>query len=616
MIKGEKIGIGNVDFAVTSKIEQCPPAMMLRELTMNAIEAASKDPSGKGIIEFDIETNVEGMEGINKLSIWNNGYGMNSEELYSITSLNTSLNKVQSLDGNFGIGAKAASLSSNKKGLRYRSCRNGIVSEVLLHREGEGVEASYCRMADMIDDQYTTVFDVTEIVEEEAKYDTRSEWTQVVLCGNEKSQDTVVNPFNNNPEVNKQWIAQQLYYRFFDIPKNVEIKLIRGTHIRGSGDPIFYPIMQRLDKYEKHEAVYVQDGIKIHYFYDPPQTDDNSTSHTVAEKSYITGFSNGVTVVYRNEMYDLRVGKKWAAVSPYFGVPFKAKFFHIVIELPSTYSVRPEEYRTDLKYISDGAVGDKVSVEDFSVLVRQHRPEWFKEKISFWDKNNNNDEEVQKELQDLLNASLLRVKSLRLSKKGDTEVDNDGGRGANNKREVKDPTDVITNTTKTHRYKSHAADNVAPSDKPKKRASYALNVEKAPHIVFCETLEEVKEKDFEGKAARYYGGDENTIFINPWYPEFEAAKEYLETYYANYEDAELMRRKVADAVNDVLQRLIGKAVVYAKVKEIMRDYWTREDIEKAYSSESLSIAAHFWPEVIGNEMRSLSSKLKTLKEVA
>ena len=40
--------------------------------------------------------------------------------------------KRKSLTGNFGMGAKVASLPSNKRGMRYRSCKNGRVHEVIL----------------------------------------------------------------------------------------------------------------------------------------------------------------------------------------------------------------------------------------------------------------------------------------------------------------------------------------------------------------------------------------------------------------------------------------------------------------------------------------------------
>ena len=110
--------------------------MMLRELVMNAIEAAAKGPAGRQIVEIKGKAIPECC-GARKLTIWNTGPGMSSAELDHICDLAASLGKDMALEGNFGMGAKVASLPSNTLGIRYRSCRDGIVSQVILgKREG------------------------------------------------------------------------------------------------------------------------------------------------------------------------------------------------------------------------------------------------------------------------------------------------------------------------------------------------------------------------------------------------------------------------------------------------------------------------------------------------
>ncbi len=41
------ITIRDIEFTVSRQIEQCPKTMMLRELVMNAVEAAGKAPAGR-----------------------------------------------------------------------------------------------------------------------------------------------------------------------------------------------------------------------------------------------------------------------------------------------------------------------------------------------------------------------------------------------------------------------------------------------------------------------------------------------------------------------------------------------------------------------------------------
>ena len=57
---------------------------------------------------------------------------MSDIELKRATNLSSSINKEMSLNGNFGIGAKVSGLTMSRAGIRYRSCREGIVSEVII----------------------------------------------------------------------------------------------------------------------------------------------------------------------------------------------------------------------------------------------------------------------------------------------------------------------------------------------------------------------------------------------------------------------------------------------------------------------------------------------------
>ncbi|MEO5805746.1 ATP-binding protein [Devosia sp.] len=122
--------VDDQDFLVRSTIDRCPKVMMLRELFKNALEAAEHETDGKVI--FSVSD-----EGAPKLSIWNSGPGMDDEELGRMTNLAASIGKVKGLDKNFGMGAKVASLPSNRRGIRYRSCKDGRVHETILcERDG------------------------------------------------------------------------------------------------------------------------------------------------------------------------------------------------------------------------------------------------------------------------------------------------------------------------------------------------------------------------------------------------------------------------------------------------------------------------------------------------
>ena len=89
-------------FLVASTIERCPKTMMIRELFMNAVEAATKAPIDHRLIEIKPLK----LGGVAKLCIWNTGPGMSSEELHQICDIAACIGKDKGLDDNFGMGAK------------------------------------------------------------------------------------------------------------------------------------------------------------------------------------------------------------------------------------------------------------------------------------------------------------------------------------------------------------------------------------------------------------------------------------------------------------------------------------------------------------------------------
>ena len=172
-----RLKVSNEDFLVASLIDRCPSTMMLRELVMNAIEASNKSK------EKLIKIRVAKWNNTEKLSIWNSGPGMSDSELRKACDMSSSVDKIQSLDENFGMGAKVSSLKANKLGMRYRSNKNGNVSEVVMGQEIDPVTRKGIYMRIDYPDSNTNwpdVLNVTKEVKEEG-IDISSDWTEVVL---------------------------------------------------------------------------------------------------------------------------------------------------------------------------------------------------------------------------------------------------------------------------------------------------------------------------------------------------------------------------------------------------------------------------------------------------
>ena len=338
---------------------------------MNAIEAAAKAPLGRRIVELKGKA-VPECGDARKLAIWNTGPGMSSTELDHICDLAASLGKDMALEGNFGMGAKVASLPSNTLGMRYRSCRSAVVSQVIIGKR-EGI---YGKIWIPVEGSFEEIVDVTEQVREEGEYRLDEDWTEVVLFGGRPDQDTVNDPYDGDPKQDRQWITTYLYHRFYTLPLGVDVFLHEGTHPR-DGRRQFKPIPERIEAFGRVETVEIDGGVRIHYYYDPAYQDGG---HNRSISGSLTSSVSTAAVVYRGEMYDLRKGRKWAADAPAFGIPFGARHISIHVELPHSFPVRHEPYRRFIQLT--GGDQRQVTVEDFSELVFRNRPDWLIEVIS------------------------------------------------------------------------------------------------------------------------------------------------------------------------------------------------------------------------------------------
>lgn len=587
------IKIADIDFTVSRQIEQCPKTMMLRELTMNAIEAAAKAPAGRRLVEIKSKV-VAGCGDARKLTIWNTGPGMGSAELDHICDLAASLRKDMALEGNFGMGAKVASLPSNTFGMRYRSCRDGVVSQVVLGKR-EGI---YGKVWIPVEDSYEEIVDVTDQVLEEKEYQLREDWTEVVLYGNRADQDTVADPYDGDPTQDRQWIATYLYHRFYGLPDGVEVYLHEGTHPRDGRRP-FKPIPARAGAFGHVEAVDVGDGIRIHYLYDPAYKDGG---HNKSISGSLTSSVSTAAIVFRDEMFDVRKSKKWAADAPAFGIPFGARHFSIHVELPDNFPVRHEPYRRFVQLT--GGDQRQVVVEDFAEIVFQHRPGWLIEIVnSLAPKSSASTDDLRKELQDFLNKLRVKVKSPREAETGLHPVDDGGARGAgpehrdgsggSSDRTPIGPTDLIFNPGGA------------------KRADISKNLEQAPEIIPLRDPEDAAEKGITGKAARYVR-ETNQLFVNLTYSAIAAAQEDIELRYAAYGEPEIVRDLARQWAERLVMGRVGFAVVYAQAKQLIRE-WTSDDVKKALEPESLSLAADGWRDAVSTAYRSISRRLGAAK---
>jgi hypothetical protein len=572
-------------FLVASTIERCPKTMMIRELVMNALEAATHAPSGRHLVEI---SPVQ-IDGVTKLAIWNTGPGMDASELRSICDIASSLSKEKSLTGNFGMGAKVASLPSNQFGMRYRSCKADRVHEVILCKR-DGVYGRL-RRRDQENGECNEVIDVTELAAKDGR-SLDEEWTEVVLFGNDPDQDTVNDPYNGDPaDLEKQWLATYLYHRFYRLPDDVKVTLLKGTN-KLDGNRQFEPITARLRYFEKYETVEAQDGIRIHYLFDAPYNKETGSGHNQSIKGAMASAVSTAAIIYKEEMYDVRKGRNWTFDAPNFGIPFGAKHISVHIELPKEYPVVSEAYRRALQY--DAGEQPQVQASDFANIVREHLPQWLIDVIRSFAPECSSNDEIRDELQKLLNDLRVRRSSPKVSPDGQSRVTTGSGpasdvghshtaSGGNGEGVRHRPTDL----------------SILPTGA--KRADLYKNIDRAPEIKLLRDEADIEEKELKGRAARYYS-ESNFLFVNMRYPAIAEMKAQLEAEYASANDPELMRSRALEIAEKTMIRRVGRTVVFALAKQLNKE-WDHKAVETASSPESLSMTADDFAYAMPNARR-------------
>ncbi|ESX08598.1 hypothetical protein X768_21180 [Mesorhizobium sp. LSJC265A00] len=564
------IQIDDTDFLVATTIERCPRMMMVRELTKNALEAASQAAEGHRQVIF----RVVDFGGTPKLAIWNTGPGMDANELYRMCDLAASIRKEKGLDANFGMGAKVASLPSNKLGMIYRSCKSGEVNEVLLcQRDGR-----YGRLRRQLDsEEFAEVISVTHLAREE-EYDLGEDWTELRLLGNKPEQDTARDPYNGDPTLDAQWLATYLYHRFYRLPEGVRVVLQTGTHKLGDGTRVFEPLPRRAaaGAFEKTETVDAPGGIKIHYYYDPPY--EKSPSHNRSISGAIQSALSLVGVVYKDELYDVKTGRAWAVNAPLFGIPFGSKHISVHIELPDSASVLPEAYRQFLRYRSGEQ--DTVQTTHFGDVVAQHRPQWLIDLIRSFAPESTSSDDIRDELQKLLDELRVRRVLPRAGPTGVRLVDTSSGVGTQATREGEGSAGGSKPRTK------HVDLNLAPQGA--KAADLWKDRERAPDLVLLRSSEEIDEKQLRSRAGRYY--ENGQLFLNMLYPSIGEMREALEASYAAVADVDGMREAALRQAEKSMMLRVGRAVVFALAKQLNKE-WDADAVKHALAPESLSLAA-------------------------
>lgn len=563
-----KLRVGNEDFLVASTIERCPKAMMLRELLMNAVEAASRAPAGQRKVE------ISGVmiDEHRKLCLWNSGPGMDADQLYRMCDIASSIGKEMGLGGNFGMGAKVASLPSNRLGVRYRSCRSGVVHEVLLGKR-DGIYGRVMR-TDPRTGAPSAVLEVTAAAQADGR-DTGSDWTEVVLFGNQPEQDTLADPYGRDPRLPRHWLAPAIYGRFFDLPADVEVLLAPGTHGL-AGTRRIVPLAQRLKTcFERYEAVTLKDGIVLHFAYDPPHPVQAGRNASLDDG--LVPDASLAALVHGGEIYDQRQGKQWLLEAPSFGISFGGRHISVIVELPDTAAVLPDGYRHVLRYAAGSQA--QVKIGDFAGLVRANRPAWLLDLIENMSPDVDLARDVSSQVQNLMSALGVRRKRPP----------------SRNKLQQQPPAPRIVKPSAP-----------APAPRPEE-------MEVAPEILLLRDEREIADRSLKHRAARYYQ-ESHQLYVNLTYSAVRQTIDRLIAEAPQEIDAESAQEAARVVAEQAMLQRVGCALVFGLSKRDHAEGWSDHDRNTAISSELLTLAADDLFSTMEEMSKAFAQRLEALRK--
>jgi len=570
-IRNEPLHYRNEPFAIHHLIADCPPFTVIRELMKNAEENASQlQPAGM------IEWFTEAVNGVPKLGLFNEGPGMSGEDLAQLMDL-ASTAKTLGIDNNFGQGGKISALKVSPHGVVYRSCKAGIVCQIILaaeQRPGCDFPVYVKRRQYVRDDErdsWEVVIDVTAAFAERPDRPLDRDWTEVVLLGTGAEHDTVHELLAG---LGKNWLMKLINTRFFRLAEGVAIRnanVSTGARDSRHAYGLEEKTQNHSEKIEDVPATHPRFGpVTIRYckLTGSYGTEDSAaTSRAKTMEAYGIGTrGDHVCLVWKNECYDVHTG--WSRISGPFGVMFGSSNVAIQILLPDVAPVKNNTYRDLL--IERTGDHQLVRVEEFAELVRQHRPAWFIEYIEQEARKNTNHTSVMERLKAFL-EQIKAVGDLRpcLEPEGDQQGEMPGrapgnGRGTGQGGGNKD------------------FDAASPHHRPAQGKRLPSQRAGIPQVEF--TMDPGHLEELQGRAALYRRAA-NLILLNPHHFKYQAD---LEKLYADAgPDAE--RRRLARHLFDTEYCFnAGKFVVLAWLFKGQAD-WDDHDWEESLSKGALTI---------------------------
>ena len=588
--------VDNITFMVDRLHRDCSPIQFLRELTQNSIEATRELPDRKGEIIWDVDWNRYDLTGVRKVAIIDTGIGMTGEEMVRyINSLSSSMRQ-QSVEGNYGVGAKIAAVPRNRAGLVYLSWKDGVGYMIHVWRDPE-TEVYGCRKFERPDGTAEYWAKVEDSIKPEQ---IKHHGTMVILLGNDMDEITIQAP--PGTPMPSRWILRYLNSRYYQFPKGITVKAREGWELpKGDSHNFLRTVTGMkfwLDKNASDSGTLPLTKAKAHWWILNESLDLDS-GH------YVSG--GHAAAHYQEELYELQTGRAGVSRLQAFGVIFGYQRVVIYVEPKGEdEQLTSNTSRTNL-LLND----EPLPWVDWAAEFRESMPEPIKnlvEEVGARSAGHDHRASIRERLKQIMD--LFKVSRYRPSPISNIEIEESGGghggvpqRGDGASR---------SGGRKSGGSGGRAGDIYAlfqaPVGNPGAEVRSPVPDPKVRWVSVTDGTRTAP--DLEDRAAKYLP-QENLILINS---DFRVFTDMVERWCKRYAHAPGGRSVVESVVREWFEQQLVEAVMGALALRGGSTLWTMQDLEQMWRDEALTAVVLPRYHIDVNVKRTLGAKLGSLKE--
>jgi hypothetical protein len=596
--------VHNIGFLLDRLGQDCHPLQFVRELTRNSIEAIER--TGKaGTIVWDWEPVIFELDGVRKLCIIDTGDGMTGEEMVRFINQLSSSMGVQSLRGNYGVGAKISAATRNPAGVSYLSWKNGQGSMIKLYRDD--LTGQYGLWQWEREDKTWAHY---LPIEDELKPSIISDHgTMVVLHGYTAADNTMHAP--EGAVAPRRWLTRYLNSRYFQIPPNIEIQCREGTLLVGGGSEdlgtkrTVLGQAEFFKRYAQSNGTVALDGAIAHWWIIREAGED--ATDPIEKYSGHLEAAGHVAALYQNELYEMATGRAGMSRLQQFGITFGYRWVSIYVEPdPSSDRLTTNTARTTL------LIGNEpLPWSDWASEFRDKLPEALKAFVASKAPDANATDHI-KSIRDRLKAimDLYKVSRYKAALAGSYTIDatqmSRGGKPATH-----GPRD-LSGATGSGQPNTGGKDGDLYAIFEKKGGTPAEQVQPDifPRLTWVSVEDGSRELgDMEDRAAKYLV-DQNHLLANA---DFRVFRDLVAHFMRSYKDVAAPESLVKDSVHAWFEQALVEAVIGVQALRNSKE-WSTDEIARALSEEALTACVMQRYHIYLAVKRELGAKIGSAKQ--